>query len=134
MPNQSVRDCLRAVKHGLSGVAQQYYRLQTTYKPNGIVRERVFCYELYHQIRLYTQATNDRLYLHGEIDKRGHVLFEETDRKNPDFVFHMPGSMDGNTMVIEVKGAFRSKNSITKDFETLSSFISKYKYEYGVFF
>ena len=94
----------------LDNVEQPYYNLKTTYEPSGIVRERVFCYELYHQIRcLQTKRNEIELTLNGEIDKRGHVAFTQEDQKNPDFVFHIQGEMIVNTIVLEVKG--RSDNS-----------------------
>ena len=40
------------VKKALSNVSQDYFNLKVTYDSLGIVRERIFCYELYHQLRL----------------------------------------------------------------------------------
>jgi len=113
-------------------VEQPYYNLATTYMSNGIVRERVFCYELYHQMRCLQEIRGEkRLSLNGEIDKRGHKDFQVEDRKNPDFVFHIPGQMEGNTFVVEVKGTI-SKDCI-KDFQTISTFIQRCQYKFGVF-
>lgn len=121
----------------LDRVEHQYYKLETTYEPTGIVRERVFCYELYHQIRcIQTERKETRLSLNGEIDKRGHITFDIDDRKNPDFVFHIPGEMIGNTFVIEVKGTIEKItyiNELIKDFHTLTLFVSKYEYKMGIF-
>jgi hypothetical protein len=91
------------MERSLESVGQEYFRLTTTYEPSGIVRERVFCYELYRRIRL-TMSDDHALSLNGEIDKRGHVDFHPADQKNPDFVFHVPGTHEGNTLVVEVKG------------------------------
>ena len=41
----------------LEKVGIKYYKLETTYEPSGVVRERVFCYELYHQIRCLQELT-----------------------------------------------------------------------------
>ena len=112
-------------------VTQNYFKLTTTYEPSGIVRERVFCYELYHQLRLVL-GNNHKLTLNGEIDKRGHRDFKEEDRKNPDFVFHIPGQHKGNTIIIEVKGKL-DFDGIIKDFETMTTFVSSYQYQAGVF-
>lgn len=120
----------------LDNVEQPYYNLKTTYEPSGIVRERVFCYELYHQIRcLQTKRNEIELTLNGEIDKRGHVAFAQEDQKNPDFVFHIPGEMIGNTIVLEVKGRPDNsyKENCKKDFETIYCFIKKYHYKLGLF-
>ena len=46
-----VDEYLNLIKEALNCVTAPYYNLETTYEPSGIVRERVFCYELYHQMR-----------------------------------------------------------------------------------
>lgn len=112
-------------------VTQNYFKLTTTYEPSGIVRERVFCYELYHQLRCVL-GDSHKLTLNGEIDKRGHQDFKEEDRKNPDFVFHIPGQHKGNTIIFEVKGNL-DFDGIIKDFETMTTFVSSYQYQAGVF-
>lgn len=123
-------DLIAIILRAVTNIDQGYFRLQTTYEPSGIVRERVFCYELYHQIRLL-QEHNNPITLNGEIDKRGHIDFAIEDRVNPDFVFHIPGTHEGNTVVCEVKGALTE--GIVKDFRTLTTFISKYNYRCGIF-
>jgi hypothetical protein len=72
------------------------------------------------------------LSLNGEIDKRGHIDFDLADRKNTDFVFHIPGTFEGNTLVVEVKGKLNLED-IEKDFTTISTFVEKYRYIAGVF-
>ena len=46
-----VEEYIQLIKAALERVEPGYYRLATTYEPSGIIRERAFCYELYHQIR-----------------------------------------------------------------------------------
>lgn len=111
-------------------VTKNYFNITTTYEPSGIVRERAFCYELYHQLRL-NQGDNSILTLNGEIDKRGHKDFAEEDRKNPDFIFHIPGEHEGNTIICEVKGKL-DIDGIIKDFDTMTTFVSSYHYQAGV--
>ena len=131
------REYIDLFKKALPRINPNYFRLTTTYEPSGIVRERVFCYELYHQIR--SIMTDDKkLSLNGEIDKQSHKDFDKSDRKNPDFVFHMPGKHDFNVLVVEVKGKLldprgRPLNSIRKDLETIQLFINKYNYRAGLF-
>jgi hypothetical protein len=117
------------VKEALQDINGAYFKVPTTYRPAGIVRERVFCYELYHQIRARMDA--HPLLINGEIDKRGHVDFRPRDRKNPDFVFHANAAHRYNTLVIEVKGLI--SEHIFKDFKTIRSFITRYQYEAGLF-
>jgi hypothetical protein len=121
------------IRQGLTQVGASYYRLRTTYRPTGIVRERIFCYELYHQIRSL-MGEYELLSLHGEIDKRGHRDFRREHRRNPDFVFHLPETHAGNMLVVEVKGQLGQDNwAIIKDFETLLAFTSRYQYKAGLF-
>lgn len=116
------------LKEALNEIDPSYYQVTTTY--GDVVRERVFCYELYHQMRLVQDKFNLRT-LHPEIDKSGHTIFEKGDKKNPDFIFHKPGEMMGNEVIIEVKG--RINEGMFKDFNTLSSFCQKYNYKVGYF-
>lgn len=128
-----IRSCIDLVKAALQNVESGYFNLATTYEPSGIVRERVFCYEFYHQVRLL--MTDDfPISLNGEIDKRGHPDFKTKDRKNPDFVFHIPGKHEGNTIVIEVKGRLDyPEREILGDFKTLLTFVKNYNYQSGIF-
>jgi hypothetical protein len=125
---------IEMIQKSIGNIDSKYFKLETAYELNGIVRERVFCYELYHQIRKY-QDNHDinTITLNGEIDKRGNQNFEKSDRKNPDFVFHIPGQMEWNTSVIEVKGKLDDIEGIIKDFNTLTLFVNKYNYLFGIF-
>lgn len=125
---------LELIINALDLVDISYYKLKTTYQENGIIRERVFCYELYHQIRCLQNINRyeNPITIHGEIDKSGHTCFAESDQRNPDFVFHIPGRMDYNTFVVEVKGRINVQEC-KKDFNTLITFISHYQYKYGIY-
>ncbi len=136
---------INIIKSALNNIEQYYYKIKTLYSKEGIVRERVFCYELYHQIRLIDNRKD--LSIHGEIDKRGHDGFSKDDRKNPDFIFHIPETFDKNTIVMEVKGSLNGSikkseeegklslnyEGIYKDLNTLQIFINEYYYKEGVF-
>lgn len=84
-------------------------------------RERVYCYELYHQLR--QQWPNGCQYsLNGEVDKRRHPYFAGTHgHASPDLLVHVPGSPD-NYAVIEVKSVMASDRGIRKDLRTLIRF------------
>jgi hypothetical protein len=60
--------------------------------------------------------------LSGEIDKQGHPLIRQFA---PDFVFHAPGQMDDNLLVVEVKPVNAATEGIRKDLETLEYFLSE---------
>ena len=123
--DRKVESFIQLIRDALENVGDEYYKLTTTYRTLGIIRERVFCYELYHQMRLVQseRGLND-VQIHGEIDKSGHIAFDRNARKNPDFVFHIPGMMQGNAIVVEVKGKLEGtyQEGVYKDIVTLSKF------------
>lgn len=100
-------------------------------------RERVYCYELYHQMRcLQKQGTEYiNFTINGEIDKSGSQ--EVVQNFNPDFVMHTPGNMENNGCVIEVKAKSNSnryvldKEGVNKDLKTITCMLHCYKYQYG---
>jgi hypothetical protein len=67
-------------------------------------RERVYAYELYHQLR-QTWPDHWPYSLAGEIDKRGHPIVRGgiLDNAKPDLLVHVSGQMDRNLAVIEIK-------------------------------
>lgn len=102
-------------------------------------RERAYCYELYHQLRVYLDSKETFPYkLHGEIDKRGqkeickHFKKYKKDCANPDFIVHSPGN-DGNLIAMEVKSSTCSRSKANDDIHKLEVFINKINYEYGIF-
>ena len=134
--DEKVESFVEMIKGSLDNVGDEYYKITTTYESSGIVRERVFCYELYHQMRLVQSERGlTDVQIHGEIDKSGHIAFDRNSRKNPDFVFHIPGMMQGNAIVVEVKGKIEGnyQEGIDKDIVTLSKFTdNKHYYHSGV--
>ncbi|MBM7565260.1 hypothetical protein [Paenibacillus sacheonensis] len=118
------------IERALNNVGGGYHQVITTYSSN-VIRERVFCYELYHQIRLI-MGDGPELSLCGEIDKSGHRDFRRADQKNPDFILHNAGSHSNNELVIEVKGVLDKKQT-KKDFQTINTFIRDYNYRNGIF-
>jgi hypothetical protein len=95
---------------------------QTTY------RERVYCYELYHQIRkLNEQHIDERAdayELSAEIAKSGLDAVIEGGQHVPDFVWHVPGSHQ-NAVVMEIKRASRLElDDLCKDLQTLDAFLN----------
>lgn len=127
---------LRLIVSSLKEVEKKYFLLPTTYSALGVVRERVFCYELYHKMRCNMYETLG-ITLNGELTKQSQPEIELRDRKVPDFLFHSPGTMQGNLIICEVKGKLfeinGQKADLEKDFKTLEIFISKYQYKAGVF-
>lgn len=125
------------LSHVLSAATQAidsaYFHIQID-GGDPIYRERVYCYELYHQMRrLWPDGCAYRL--NGELDKAAHPILSQwgADRKKPDLLVHQPGSMAGNHAVIEVKSSRASANGIEKDLETLSLFITKVGYQRAIY-
>lgn len=100
-------------------------------KKTKIHRERVYCYELYHQLRCQLSKIYDKDYfLFGEEDKRGIYKKYELN-KIPDFIFHIPGS-NNNIVIIEVKSITAKRDGILKDFYKIRDFIKHNNYKYGI--
>lgn len=95
-------------------------------------RERVYCYELYHQMR--TVWPRECPYtLNGEVDKRAHPIMADLGLGQiPDLLVHRPGSMAGNHAIIEVKHVRGTLDGLAKDLETLSAFRLRGGYERAV--
>src|SRR5262249_14940735 len=124
--------------HELSGllsaaaaaVAPEYFLLPI-HGADPVYRERVYCYELYHQMRQRWPAhTSYRL--NGEIDKRSHPYFADGAAPKPDFLVHEPGT-GNNHAVFEVKSALGSEDGTAKDFKTLLHFRHQLGYERAIY-
>ncbi len=113
-------------------IAREYFLLPVAAAAGGQpleqYRERVYAYELYHQLRAHWPQ--DWPYsLAGEIDKAGHPVVRGgyLDRAKPDLLVHVPGTMDRNLLVIEIK-ALRPGNNpaeqqlMTRDMQKLVAF------------
>jgi hypothetical protein len=115
--------------------------------------ERVFCYELYHQIRSLIDScvnqnnadVSSRICLQAELKKdcvRHIIKYFPKIRKAlareyiPDFLLHSPeaGNVDFQGLIIEVKSdPGLSFSDIKKDLIKLQEFLAKYGYQQGVF-
>lgn len=83
-------------------------------------RERVYCYELYHQMRsLWPERCE--WFLNGEVDKGGHPLFAGETAPKPDFLVHVPGQAR-NFAALEIKSCKLGRAGLRKDLRTLQRF------------
>lgn len=99
-----------------------------------VYRERVYCYELYHQLRcLWPRDTG--FYLNGELDKAAHPVLAKlgADYAKPDLLVHQPGHMAGNNTIIEVKSPNASRKGIEKDLRTLALFRTDVNYKRAIY-
>ena len=130
MRQQNFQIFLNVLLSATENVEQKYFQLPVTYR-NYIVRERAYCYELYHLIRQRLPNTFS-FTLSGEVNKAGHPLIAPTcGQIIPDFLVHNPGHMgeDDNLVIVEVKtveGANYSREGrdLLKDMNTINCMTS----------
>ena len=103
-------------------IPAHYFWLPVADTEEVFYRERVYCYELYHQLRkLLDEDEHLRSYsLAGEVDKKRHRIILPYV---PDFVLHKPGAME-NLVVMEVKPIHVSAEELQKDIEKLKYFVT----------
>lgn len=99
-----------------------------------VYRERVYCYELYHQMRL-RWPDDTPFWLNGELDKAAHPIIRQLggDRAKPDFLIHTPGDMRGNHAIMEVKQAGTRDGAILEDLEKLCLFVDRVGYQRAIY-
>lgn len=101
-----------------AAVPSGYFALPVAGQEKPIYRERVYCYELYHQWRSRWPKDFDYS-IGGEIDKSGNRLVRSGAK--PDFLVHVPGVMD-NLLAMEVKPANGERRKMARDLSTLTYF------------
>ncbi len=130
----SVIECLNFVRKAMRHVQENYLSLVVadgTSDGRAISRERVYAYELYHQMRLIQEQGQFRtIDINAEVDKRAHPIILESF--NPDIILHQQGSMSYNLCVIEIKMKLE-RGEIKNDFEKLLIMVSQYDYKCGMF-
>ena len=128
MKEQDFQQFLKCLMKAIQNTDSHYFQLHFAGNDELKYRERVYCYELYHQLRLL--LGDDFPYkLDGELDKKSHRII--LDEEKPDFVIHVPGEMEQNLVVVEVKTVVAVKGDINKlrnDFVKLGRFISEANY------
>ncbi|MDT0216582.1 hypothetical protein Q9R35_04535 [Alcaligenes sp. AB3] len=121
------------ITRATASIQKDYFQLQIC-GGDPIYRERVYCYELYHQMRLLWPKTTE-FCLNGEIDKAAHPILRKLGaaQVKPDFLVHRPGCMSGNHAAIEVKSSEAKPKGINKDLINLSLFRDKVRYERAIY-
>lgn len=116
---------LDALMAATAGVPAHYFQLPVAAEGQAevVYRERVYCYELYHQLRnvLDCERLAEGYALNGEIDKQGHPIIRPSA---PDLLFHVPGHMSQNLVIVEVKPINAKPKGIRKDVKNLTYFVS----------
>jgi hypothetical protein len=115
-----------------AAIDNSYFSLPIDGGPS-VSRERVYCYELYHQLRSRWPEQTPFL-LNGEVDKRSHPNAElRRLALKPDLLVHGPGFMSHNHAIIEVKPTPIKKVPAQKDLRSLSNFKNQVGYQRGIF-
>lgn len=113
-------------------IATEYFQLPVA-GTDAVYRERVYCYELYHQLRsIWDQFPFS---IGGEIDKSGHPHFRGGPYAGaePDLLVHVPGNMEDNLAVVEVKSANVGLGGVREDLRKLNWFCANARYFRGIF-
>lgn len=107
---------LTQILQGATAAIGAEYFLLPIHGAGPVYRERVYCYELYHQMRL--RWPPDSVYrLNGEVDKIGHPYFQDGGEPKPDLLVHEPGH-GNNYAIIEVKSCEAAADGISRFSET----------------
>ena len=107
-----------------------YFETPVAGQKKGAIRERLFCYELYHQLRCICDTSDFGYWLGGELDKIDHPIIR--GKYKPDLVIHEPGDEDRNLCVVEVKPITGNARGFKKDIATLTAFVTQYSYHAGI--
>ena len=114
-----------------SRLSAEYFQLPVA-DGDAVYRERVYCYELYHQIRCFWDGFP--FSLGGEVDKAGHPHFQNGPyaRAKPDLLVHVPGQMAQNLAAVEVKPTTTGDEDLRTDLHKLNWFCQHARYFRGV--
>jgi hypothetical protein len=137
----STREALgaEALKHLLASTAAvpaSYFHVAVAETETPTYRERVYCYELYHQMRMAWPrdwALSDYT-ISGELHKANHPKIREhplLKDAEPDLLIHRPGAMD-NLVAVEVKRVDAKSRRFMSDVETVGAFVQVADYVFGV--
>jgi hypothetical protein len=113
-------------------ISEEYFQLPVA-EADAVYRERVYCYELYHQLQC--RWASFPYSLAGEVDKAGHPHFRDGpySAAKPDLLVHSPGNMAANLAVVEVKAATVTPAKIKDDIVKLEWFCDNACYFRGIF-
>ena len=128
---QSLESLLDLLTTATALIGQEYFQIPVA-DADAVYRERVYCYELYHQLRRLWDGFP--FSLGGEIDKQGNPHFRQGPYAAavPDLLVHVPGNMDENLAIVEIKSA-NGLGGATGDLRKLGWFCENARYFRGLF-
>lgn len=129
-----IDDFKALLREATGQIEGEYIQLPVAGEENEIYRERIYTYELYHQLRSLWPASLNDFSLSGEVDKSGHRLIRDNmlNRVKPDLIVHAPGGMQRNLVVLEVKPINGRPRGFLKDFKTLTEFRDRAEYDCAI--
>ena len=126
MKDQCFKQFFEFLMKAAQNIDSHYFQLPVADSDEPIYRERVYCYELFHQLRCEL-GDGFPYKLHGEVDKAGHPIIRKN--RKPDFIVHEPGQMS-NLVIMEVKPITVKEKieDLRSDFAKLKFFVSEANY------
>lgn len=129
--HDKLMDLTKILQDATEAIDAKYFLFSVHGSQTPIFRERVYCYELYHQMRHACEpilGLSDYC-LTAEVDKRGHPdqAVQALKLGVPDFLIHVPGK-SLNYAAMEVKPAGAPEKQETKDIKSLEK-LQKLGYE-----
>lgn len=122
MREEFFNQLLQILGDSIVNIGNEFFNFQVAGNEDPIERERVYCGELYHQIR--NRIEDFPFSINIEPDKKRHPYIENScGAIDPDLVIHRPGRMsrDDNLAVIEVKKSTGNlTDGIIKDIRTIN--------------
>ena len=127
-----------------------WLRSAINFVPNGYFghSERVFCYELYHRIRVgmflheREHGRLNNIFLHSEIVKayidpqtaEEYNIIPLNGQMSPDFILHEPNTADQQIAAVEVKATENlSHAELHRDLDKLTQLKNNYNFQVAVF-
>jgi len=131
--NEDIDLFLGLLQRATAALGNPYFALPIHGQDLPVYRERVYAYELYHQLRVIW-PNEWGFTVNGEVDKRKHPTIRGYAVRNriPDLLVHRPGDMGDNLVILEVKPVSASVPEIAKDLRKLTAFCRDAKYRLGV--
>lgn len=124
-----MKEFIRMLRTATEQIEQNYFHMPVAGKNDTIYRERVYCYELYHQLRSLWDDFPFKLC--GEVDKKSHPLIWKEPK--PDMIVHKPKTMPmQNLAAIEVKTCDNYMNDYKADLDKLIRLCKDANYFRGI--
>lgn len=133
-----MNDFFKILKDATESIDSCYFETIVSSNKNQskkVYRERIYCYELYHQLRSKWPNKEQALILHAEFDKSGSQLYGYLSVRGakPDFLIHTPGKTDKNLLAMEVKQISARNNEIKGDLDKLTGMLREANFLFAIF-